>query len=111
MKFLFPTRISRLSYFLRNLSVVAVAYGLSAIAEEPLQNKSPLWLLLLISILAFALLAYWVFYIGRPRCKDAGINRWFLLLALVPYVDAVFGLTLLFTRTRLEPENGQGHPI
>ena len=52
--------------------------------------------LILAAVAALALMAYTIFFIARPRCNDIGINWAWSFLALVPYLNLLFGLYLLF---------------
>jgi len=47
-------------------------------------------------IVGLALLVYVIFFIVRPRCNDIGIHWTWSFLTLVPYLNLLFGLYLLF---------------
>jgi len=41
-------------------------------------------------------LAYAVFYIYLPRLRDAAIPAWLLIFAIIPFIDKIFSILLLF---------------
>ena len=42
------------------------------------------------------LVTYGLFFIILPRIRDAGMNGWWLVVALIPVADIVLGIILLF---------------
>ena len=89
IEFIFPLRLHRLAYFLRAVATDVLAGFIYAFSGT---NASSIWLVLLI----LALAAYQLFFIILPRIRDIGMNNWWLLLILVPVIDVVFGIILLF---------------
>lgn len=99
MSFFLPSRIGRLSYLLRLLIFSVATLPLIVVFDE-VENAAAslgdLWLLLL----AVALIGYWLVYIVRPRCKDAGMHGTWIFLVFVPLVNIGFELILLFSKTK-----------
>jgi len=89
IEFIFPLRLHRFPFFLRALATDVLAGTIYALSGT---NSSSIWLVLLI----LALAAYQLFCIILPRIRDIGMNNWWLLLILVPGIDGVFGMFLLF---------------
>ena len=87
--FIFPSRLHRLAYFLRGVTTDILAGFIYAFSGT---NASSVWL-----VLSFvALCVYQLFFIILPRIRDIGMRRLWLLLVLVPGVNVVFGIILLF---------------
>jgi hypothetical protein len=87
--FLFPSRLTRIPFLLRIIAVNIVALP----ATLNIYNEQfGIWdaIIILIS------LAYAVFYIYLPRLKDAAIPVWLLILAVIPIINKLFILLLLF---------------
>ncbi len=100
MSFLFPARLGRLSYFGRFVLFSLGTSPLAAFFDQEVGatfSINDLWLLLL----GLALIGYWLVWIVRPRCKDAGMHWAWMFLMLVPLLNVVIGLILLFSRTKL----------
>lgn len=103
MDWLFPKRLTRLQFVIRNLicSVVAAVIellfdlsstGVSA-SEWGLAEVGPLLLLL-------GLFAYCLLFISVPRGADIGLSRGLVfILSLVPLVNTAFWFFLLFTKS------------
>jgi uncharacterized membrane protein YhaH (DUF805 family) len=87
-EFLFPLRLHRLSFFLRDAIVGIVACCLHA--NNSAMNPRSFW------VLAIALSIYELFFIILPRIRDIGMSGWWLPLCFVPVANAVFGIILLF---------------
>jgi hypothetical protein len=87
--FIFPSRLHRLAYFLRVVTTNVLAGFVYAFSGT---NSSGLWLVLLLVALA----VYQLFFIILPRIRDIGMGKWWLLLTLIPGVNVVFGIILLF---------------
>jgi len=99
MEIIFPNRIARISYLIRH--VLFFLAGIPLIdAMDSTENKEIALVDLWILLTALVLVGYWVYYIIRPRCKDMGINPWFSLIAFIPFIDFLFGIMLLFTRSK-----------
>ena len=90
MNFFFPSRIARLSYFIRSLAFGVATRPLASLFDQKntVATLNDLWLFLL----AVALLGYWLACIVRPRCKDVGMRWGWIFLMLIPLVDVGFGL-------------------
>ncbi len=89
IEFIFPGRLHRLAYFLRGVATDIFGCFVYAFSGT---NTSSAWLVLLLVTLC----VYQLFFIILPRIRDIGMGRWWLLLTLVPGVDVVFGIILLF---------------
>jgi uncharacterized membrane protein YhaH (DUF805 family) len=87
--FIFPARLHRLAYFLRGVTTDVLAAFIYAFSGT---NASSIWLVL--SCLALAV--YQLLFIILPRLRDIGMRNWWLLLIVVPGVNVVFGIILLF---------------
>lgn len=98
MSFFFPSRIARLSYLFRALLFGAATCPLSAMLNEE-STASSLKVVGLL-LLAVASIGYWLVYIIRPRCKDAGMGWGWIFLVFVPLVNVGFSLILLFSRSK-----------
>lgn len=99
MTTLFPERLTRLEFLVRCILVG----GLSIPARLHFQivrgDAWPLWDWLGIGLLV-ALAAYSVVFVSIPRGVDIGISKLSSsLLSLIPLVNVVFGLFLLFAKT------------
>ncbi len=88
LEFIFPRRLHRLAYFFRGAMLDLVTGYVYASSTTV---KALYWWPLLI-----VLVAYDLFFIVLPRIRDVGMNAWWLLLALVPVANVVFGIILLF---------------
>lgn len=98
IRLLFPARIARLNYLVRNFLFGAATWPLADPWEDA--QKAPfalrdLWL----ALLSLALVAYWFVSIVRPRCRDAGMHWAWGFLIFLPFVNVVFALVLLFSRS------------
>ena len=89
IEFIFPGRLHRLAYFLRGATTDIFGCFVYAFSGT---NTSSIWLVSLLVILC----VYQLFFIILPRIRDIGMGSWWLLLTLVPGVDVVFGIILLF---------------
>jgi len=89
IEFIFPLRLHRLAYFLRAVTTDILAGFIYAFSGT---NASSIWLVLLF----LALAVYQLFFIILPRIRDIGMSNWWLLLILVPGINGVFGIILLF---------------
>ena len=86
--FIFPHRLHRLAYLLRGLAadaVTGVLYSCSTTMDVRIW-----W----VSVITLTL--YGMFFIVLPRIRDIGMRGWWLLVALIPVVNIVFGIILLF---------------
>jgi uncharacterized membrane protein YhaH (DUF805 family) len=99
MTFLFPSRLARLAYFVRNLAFGIATWPLVSILEEEAETAASLRTLGLL-LLTLTLIGYWLVFIVLPRCKDAGMSWKWIFLTLIPFVNAGFGLILLFSKSK-----------
>ena len=97
---LFPSRIARLNYLFRTILFVATTWPLKDVLDQAQKHALAVSDLLIV-ILALALCVYWFLWIVRPRCRDAGMHWAWGFLILVPFINVLFGLVLLFTRSTL----------
>jgi len=88
IEILFPRRLHRLGYLFRGLVADGVTYFLYSCSTT---MNSKLWWACVI-----ALLVYGMFFIILPRIRDIGMSGWWLLAILIPVVNVVFGIILLF---------------
>ena len=99
MKTLFPERVTRLGFLVRCVLVGLLTVPVRLHFQIVREDTWPLWDWLGIGLMV-ALAAYSVVFISIPRGVDVGISKVFSgILSLVPMVNVVFGLFLLFTRT------------
>lgn len=84
----FPRRLHRLGYLFRGLAADGVTYF--AYSCSTTMNSTLWW------AWAIALLVYGMFFIVLPRIRDIGMSGWWLLATLIPVVNVVFGIILLF---------------
>jgi len=92
MELLFPYEISRTSYFFRALLNSLICTLIKY--EFPIHGSALRAFVTM--IVGLALLVYVIFFIVRPRCNDIGIHWTWSFLTLVPYLNLLFGLYLLF---------------
>ena len=86
---IFPTRLHRFSYLIRNTLVVLI--GLSFLEGGTGDGADPesLWI-------GVPIFLYWLVFVFVPRLRDAGLSYWWVLLALVPLIDVLASVLLLF---------------
>ena len=58
----------------------------------------------LVTIAAFGLLAVWLLYAVIPRCRDIALPWWSALGMLLPFLNLLFTLLLLFKKKESEGE-------
>ena len=85
---MFPRRLHRLAYFLREVALGIVAGILYANITTYGPRYWWPWVV--------ALFIYEVFFIVLPRIRDAGMNAWWLAVAFIPIPNIVLGILLLF---------------
>jgi uncharacterized membrane protein YhaH (DUF805 family) len=93
--FFFPRRLGRGAYFVRSCVFSLVIWGLLG-ASFP-QSESNL----IAGILWLLVSIYCTFWVILPRMRDISMRPIWLLLLLVPVVDGLFGLVLLFRRSAI----------
>jgi hypothetical protein len=95
IEFLFPRRLHRLEFFLRDLVLAVPLYFIYSCSTT--MNPVFWWT----SVVALSL--YELFFITLPRVRDIGINGWWLLLLFVPIANAIFAYILLFRAPSFAP--------
>lgn len=99
MKTLFPERLTRLGFLVRCFLVGVLSVPVRLHFQIVREDAWPLWDWFGIGLMV-VLAAYSVVFISMPRGVDIGISKVFSgLLSLIPMVNVVFGLFLLFTKT------------
>jgi hypothetical protein len=87
MHFVFPYRIARLSYLLRNIVLAAIAAIFAPSFENDGGGGD-----ITAGVFAVGLLAlYWGVFVVAPRCRDSGLSPWAALLLLVPGANLFLG--------------------
>lgn len=89
--FLFPSKIGRLSYFFRILLSNLAFIPLFVEVEASIESASIGDVLTLAGILLYTIL-----FIYRPRCRDASLSLWVLIFTIIPILDKVLAILLLF---------------
>ncbi|GLR13542.1 hypothetical protein GCM10007907_23320 [Chitinimonas prasina] len=87
-------RLGRVRYLAYSIGVSLPGYlliGVSAAIAAASQNLG----MVLLGVSVLLMLAGTLIIVGR-RLHDLDLNRWFALLMLVPYLNGLFGLYLLF---------------
>jgi uncharacterized membrane protein YhaH (DUF805 family) len=90
LEFLFPKRLARLSYFIRELLCEGVVFYL--FQDE--WGSTPFGIAAIIAMTVYSSL-----FVILPRIRDIGMQTWWIVLAFIPYVSAFLGVALLFRRT------------
>lgn len=91
IEFLFPKRLTRLSYFLR----VMLCQGVSFYLLQDSWGETTAGTAALVAVLA-----YTGFFVVLPRIRDLGMHGGWTVLAFIPYVSAFLSAALLFRRTK-----------
>jgi hypothetical protein len=86
---LFPPRIGRVSYFIRDCVIALLVWG---VLGSSLSNESHL----IVAILFLIAYVYWLFWVVLPRIRDLSMPPFWLILMLVPVLNVVFALVLTF---------------
>jgi membrane associated rhomboid family serine protease len=86
----FPRRIGRGSYLVRGCATSLLVWGLLA---GSLPNSESTVIATILVLLAFAYSTFWVVL---PRMRDLSMRPFWLILLLVPVLNGVFGLVLMF---------------
>ena len=94
MHFIFPHRIARLSYFVRNVALTALAAAIAPLFETGTSADTAA---AIFAVLLFIL--YWGAFVVAPRCRDSGMSPWSALLLLVPGVNVFLGGYLTWKRS------------
>jgi uncharacterized membrane protein YhaH (DUF805 family) len=94
--FLFPKRVHRISFLARFLACLIATQLLYA--YMPLLASAPLSAPRVIAwwIAAIFLAVYSLFFVFLPRLRDARMSEWWLVLALLPFINLLLGVVLLF---------------
>jgi uncharacterized membrane protein YhaH (DUF805 family) len=88
ISFIFPRRLHRLAYFFRGL-IFDIITGLFY-SYGTTMNARIWWAPVVI------LTIYGMFFIILPRIRDIGMSGWWVLAMLIPVVNVVFGIILIF---------------
>ena len=91
--FFFPKRLGRAAYFVRYCVLSLLIWGLIG-ASFPISEFDGIGM----SLLALVCI-YFNFWVVLPRMRDLSIRPFWLILLLVPFVDGLFSLILMFRRT------------
>jgi uncharacterized membrane protein YhaH (DUF805 family) len=86
----FPKRIGRGSYFIRSCAISLLVWGLLG---GSLPNSESNVIETILVLLACTYSSFWVVL---PRMRDLSMRPFWLILLLVPVVDVVLGLVLMF---------------
>ena len=92
LDFLFPRQLTRLPYLIRVLICNALFFSLSPDLSANSATEWGAWILID---------AYTAIFVIWPRIRDIGMSPLWTILAFVPYVNALFGVILLFRRSDL----------
>lgn len=118
--FAFSGRLNRKPYICRSIAVtffsIALAFLLFfAFAGFPpsRQYKHPefVWIHVTLLLLIMVLTIWIGFSLGVRRCHDVEKSGWWLLLGMVPYINIVWGLYLIFKRGTVGPNRYGDDPI
>jgi tetratricopeptide (TPR) repeat protein/membrane associated rhomboid family serine protease len=84
-----PRRIGRFSYFIRNCALGLLSWWIvgSGFVEKPTGARA---------ILLLPCLIYHLIWVVLPRIRDLRMRTSRVILALVPFINVVFGLVLMF---------------
>jgi uncharacterized membrane protein YhaH (DUF805 family) len=100
-------RMGRLEYFTWYLAQIPIWLGLylticvtagasaSILGESVSDLPDTLWTYLAL-LVWFPMMLFFLVVIVPRRCHDRGESGWYALLLLIPFVNVVYGLTLLF---------------
>ena len=91
--FFFPRRLGRGAYFVRYCAFFLLIWGLIG-ASFPISESDGI-----AATLLFLVCIYFTFWVVLPRMRDLSIPPFWLVLLLVPFVEVLFGLILMFRRT------------
>jgi len=95
--FLFPTRIGRLSYILRSLTLGIILLGVHSCSEQLEDPKTRA----LVTLTEVALvMIYYFWFVVSPRIRDFGLPILTVVLFFIPLLNGVLALFLL-----LGPQN------
>ncbi|HRQ89078.1 MAG TPA: hypothetical protein PLA50_09785 [Bacteroidia bacterium] len=94
---LFPSEIGRISFLIRLVLLLVVLTLIVVVL--PLPDSSPereqtIWLV----AIPFAI--YNLLFISLPRIRDIGFPSWFAIFALIPYLNGILFLLLVFAPKR-----------
>ena len=86
----FPSRIGRGSYFIRGCATTLLGWGFIGGSGPAIESN------VMATILVLLAFVYSTFWVVLPRMRDISMRPFWLILILVPGIDAVFGLVLMF---------------
>jgi uncharacterized membrane protein YhaH (DUF805 family) len=93
--FLFPQCVHRISFLVRFLACAILTQLLYD--NMPLSasvSSAPRIMAWWIAVLFLAV--YSLFFVFLPRLRDAGMSGWWVLLALLPFINLILAVILLF---------------
>lgn len=92
-------RIGRVRYFAYVLGVNVLSYlsflGLAAITSFLPRSVENVMLIILMPVGVIALIVYF-FSLAKRRLNDINLSGWYVLFGLIPIINIVFGLVLIF---------------
>jgi rhomboid protease GluP len=86
----FPTRLGRGSYFIRGSATSLLVWGLIGGSGPNFESN------VIATIVVLLAYVYSTFWVVLPRMRDVSMRPFWLILMLVPGIDAAFGLVLTF---------------
>ena len=91
--FTFKGEASRQQYW----ATIAIVFVVIIIAGISMQYSSELAILIVVA--AFA--SFWaMFAVTAKRCRDIGINPWWTLTILIPYINVIIGILFGCMKTK-----------
>lgn len=96
--FSYSGRITRLPYFLTSLAILIFLNINNCIKN--LYDKNPNDYILYAYILSMLILTIIGYFAIIKRLRDIKWNPWLCLISFVPFVSYIFGLTLLFMKSK-----------
>lgn len=89
-------RLNRLRYLKRSVALLPIAIILNVAANSLGDNPSLLYLLFLLAVIVAVVVS--CFMLNIRRLHDMNMTGWLSVLGLIPIVDIVFELVLLFKK-------------
>jgi uncharacterized membrane protein YhaH (DUF805 family) len=97
-RILAPHSIGRLEYLLRYAPITLAIYYHIAGDSEPSGASIVVMLAIMVLMIPFAIL---------PRLRNAEMSYWWLVLAIIPYLDRILGILLLAKPAPLKLERNE----
>ena len=90
----------RLDYFLQNVGLTVATIAIAFIGIMLIATESTAGIIFgTIVLLSTIPIVIYSWKISTQRTRDTGLNPWFVLLNMVPYVNIAFLIFLLFAPT------------